>query len=165
LLGHVEATYLHIGMKVPKTRMQREDFIARCRAAGLSVTHQRLAIFEAVMANCNRHPSAEIIYQSVREKHPTISFNTIYKNLETFEELGLVVKVNPLYNEARYDVDVRPHHHLICRTCKKIVDVHDKKLDSVPAPEEAGDGFRVENWTVQFTGLCADCQEPAAAAS
>ncbi|MGH7550663.1 MAG: Fur family transcriptional regulator [Gemmatimonadota bacterium] len=145
-------------MKVTST--QRDDFIGRCRGAGLSVTHQRLAIFEAVMANCNRHPSAEIIYQSVREKHPTISFNTIYKNLETFEELGIVVKVNPLYNEARYDVDVRPHHHLICRACKKIVDVHDKKLESVPAPEEAGDGFRVENWTVQFTGLCIECQEP-----
>ncbi len=114
------------------------------------------------MAKCNRHPSAEIIYQTVRERYPTISFNTIYKNLETFEEMGIVVKVNPLYNEARYDVDVRPHHHLICRQSKTIVDVHDKKLDSVPAPEEADNGFRVENWTVQFTGLCADCQQAAA---
>ncbi|CAN5276101.1 MAG: transcriptional repressor [Gemmatimonadetes bacterium] len=144
------------------SKAQREGFVAQCRAAGLSVTHQRLAIFEAVMAKCNRHPSAEIIYQTVRERYPTISFNTIYKNLETFEEMGIVVKVNPLYNEARYDVDVRPHHHLICRQCKTIVDVHDKKLDSVPAPEEADNGFRVENWTVQFTGLCADCQQAAA---
>ena len=146
-------------MKV--TRDKQDDFIAQCRSAGLSVTHQRLAIFEAVMANCNRHPSAEVIYQSVRERYPTISFNTIYKNLETLEELGIVVKVNPLYNEARYDVDVKPHHHLICRQCKTIVDVHDKKLDALPAPEEAESGFQVENWTVQFTGLCANCQ-PAA---
>lgn len=138
-------------------RDRQESFVAQCREAGLSVTHQRLAIFEAVMANSNRHPSAEIIYQSVREHYPTISFNTIYKNLEIFEQLGIVVKVNPLYNEARYDVDVRPHHHLICRKCKEIIDVHDKKLNSVPAPEEADDGFLVENWTVQFTGLCAFC--------
>lgn len=146
------------------SKQQQDAFIAQCRAAGLSVTHQRLAIFEAVMANCNRHPSAEIIYHTVRERYPTISFNTIYKNLETFEELGIVVKVNPLYNEARYDADVRPHHHLICRQCKKIVDVHDKKLDRLPAPEEAGDGFEVENWTVQFTGVCAECREAAATA-
>jgi len=144
------------------TRKLQDDFIAQCRAAGLSVTHQRLAIFEAVMANCNRHPSAEVIYQTVRERYPTISFNTIYKNLETFEELGIVVKVNPLYNEARYDVDVKPHHHLICRHCKTIIDVHDKKLDALPAPEEAESGFQVENWTVQFTGLCSDCQPVAA---
>ena len=39
----------------------KDDFLAQCRAAGLSVTHQRLAIFEAVMANCSRHPSAEIV--------------------------------------------------------------------------------------------------------
>ncbi len=144
------------------SKEQQDGFIARCRAAGLSVTHQRLAIFEAVMANCDRHPSAEMIYQDVRERYPTISFNTIYKNLETFEELGIVVKVNPLSNEARYDVDVRPHHHLICRQCKTIIDVHDKKLDTLPPPEEADDGFQVENWTVQFTGLCADCQTVAA---
>lgn len=142
---------------------QQDAFIAQCREAGLSVTHQRLAIFEAVMANCNRHPSAEIIYRSVRERHPTISFNTIYKNLETFEELGIVMKVNPLYNEARYDVDVDPHHHLICRKCKKIVDIHDDELDEPPAPVETRDGFQVENWTVQFTGVCADCQKVATA--
>jgi len=144
------------------TRSHQENFIARCRGAGLSVTHQRLAIFEAAMATGDRHPSAEVIYQAVRDRYPTISFNTIYKNLETFEELGIVVKVNPLYNEARYDLDVKPHHHLICRQCKTIVDVHDKKLDALPAPEEAGSGFQVENWTVQFTGLCADCQPVAA---
>jgi Fur family peroxide stress response transcriptional regulator len=143
-------------------RKQQDEFIARCRRAGLSVTHQRLAIFEAVMANGDVHPSAEVIFHSVRDRYPTISFNTIYKNLETFEALGIVVKVNPLYNEARYDVDVKPHHHLICRQCKTIVDVYDKKLDALPAPEEAGGGFHVENWTVQFTGLCTDCQ-PAVA--
>src|SRR5688500_13436006 len=80
-----------------KARKQQDEFIARCRRAGLSVTHQRLAIFEAVMANGELHPSAEVIYHSVRERYPTISFNTIYKNLETFEALGIVVKVNPLY--------------------------------------------------------------------
>ena len=146
------------------TKEQRDAFIARCREAGLSVTHQRLAIFEAVMTNCNHHPSADLIYQSVQERYPTISFNTIYKNLETFEELGIVVKVNPLYNEARYDVDVRPHHHLICRECTTIVDIHDEELDRLPSPQEAED-FVVENWTVQFTGLCAECSEELAPAS
>src|SRR5688572_25367988 len=77
--------YSTVAMK--KIRNQQEDFIAQCRAAGLSVTQQRLAIFEAMMANGDRHPSAEVIYQSVRERYPTTSFNTIYKNLETFEEL------------------------------------------------------------------------------
>jgi len=110
------------------SKEQRDAFIARCREAGLSVTHQRLAIFEAVMANCNRHPSADLIYRSVRERYPTISFNTIYKNLET-------------------------------------VDVHDEELDRLPSPQAADDGFVVENWTVQFTGLCAECRTSLAAAS
>ena len=140
------------------SKQQQDGFIARCRAAGLSVTHQRLAIFEAVMANCNRHPTAEMIYLTVRERYPTISFNTIYKNLETFEEMGIVVKVNPLYNEARWDADVRPHHHLICRQCKTIVDVHDEKLDELRASAAVETGFQVENWSIQFTGLCADCR-------
>ena len=58
------------------TQRQQDEFIAQCRAAGLSVTHQRLAIFEAVMANGTRHPAAAVIYQAVRARYPTISVNT-----------------------------------------------------------------------------------------
>ena len=53
-------------------------FAAACRAKGLSVTHQRMAVYEAVLAS-RSHPGAEEIYQTVRVRFPTISRGTVYR--------------------------------------------------------------------------------------
>jgi Fur family peroxide stress response transcriptional regulator len=145
---------------------QQDEFIARCRRAGLSVTHQRLAIFEAVMANGGVHPSAEVIYHSVRARYPTISFNTIYKNLETLEELGVVQKVNLLHSGARYDMPEQPHHHFVCRRCERIEDVFDPAFRELrkPAVHDAS-SFDIDEWTIQWTGLCAACRASEAPAT
>ncbi len=65
------------------------------------------------------HPSADNIYQEVRRNLPMISFNTVYKTLETFCQLGLVIKINPLHEVARYDGNVSPHTHMVCSRCHK----------------------------------------------
>jgi Fur family peroxide stress response transcriptional regulator len=132
-------------------------FAATCRENGLSVTHQRLAIFEALLETRTTHPSAETIYKRVRERYPTISFNTIYKNLETLEELGVVQKVNILHSGARYDMPEQPHHHFICRRCQKIVDIFDASFRELRKPSVKESTFTIEEWTIQWTGLCAEC--------
>jgi Fur family peroxide stress response transcriptional regulator len=57
-----------------------ERFRTAAREAGIRLTPQRLAIFEAV-ANNAAHPSAESVYRSVRESMPTVSLDTIYRTL------------------------------------------------------------------------------------
>lgn len=74
----------------------------KLRARRLSVTPQRLAVL-AVLQALSDHPTAERIYQEVRRQMPAISFNTVYKTLEVFCQKGLVTKVNPLHEMARYD--------------------------------------------------------------
>ncbi|MBA3556485.1 MAG: transcriptional repressor, partial [Gemmatimonadales bacterium] len=101
------------------------EFAERCREHGLSVTHQRLAIYEALLETRTTHPSAETLYKRVRRRYPTVSVNTIYKNLETLEEMGVVQKVNILHTGVRYDMPEQPHHHFICRQCETIIDVFD----------------------------------------
>jgi Fur family transcriptional regulator, peroxide stress response regulator len=63
-------------------RNRMETFAARCRAAGLAVTPQRLAIFRRLVAT-DRHPSAEELYATVRREMPTLSLATVYKTLDT----------------------------------------------------------------------------------
>ena len=99
-----------------------ENLIQRLRHHGIAVTPQRLAVL-ATLGNRRDHPSAERIYQEVRRQLPAISFNTVYKTLETFCEKGLVLKVNPLHEAARYDGETSHHAHLICRRCRHIIDL------------------------------------------
>ena len=135
-----------------------EDFINELRRKGLNVTYQRLLIFKHLMKTKN-HPTAEEIYREVIQEYPSLSMATVYKILETLTQHNLISKVNPLHGEARYDGDPRPHHHLICLSCKKIVDVPVDSLNDLPFPDVAN--FKVLGYRVQFEGLCESCARQA----
>ena len=62
------------------TTSQIKEKITAC---GLKGTHQRIAIYDALLSLEN-HPTAEKIYNSIKKKYPTISLGTVYKTLETF---------------------------------------------------------------------------------
>jgi Fur family transcriptional regulator, peroxide stress response regulator len=144
-----------------------EEFARYCRSHGLSVTHQRLAIFEA-LAGSREHPSAEQIHRSVQRRIPTLSLATVYKNLEALKAIGAVADVNPLHQEARYEAALpgtgagRPHHHLVCVSCKKVRDLHDGALDHLRVSR--AQGFEVSAVRVQAEGLCPDCKRKRARA-
>jgi Fur family peroxide stress response transcriptional regulator len=146
---------------VKKQRDEVEKFAQYCRAHGLSVTHQRLAIFEA-LASSREHPSAEQLHKAVQRQIPTLSLATVYKNLEALKAIGAVVDVNPLHEQARYESALpgsgagHPHHHLVCTSCKKVRDLHDSELDRLRVRD--AQGFDVRAVRVQAEGLCPDCQ-------
>jgi Fur family transcriptional regulator, peroxide stress response regulator len=146
---------------VKKQRDEVEKFAQYCRAHGLSVTHQRLAIFEA-LASSREHPSAEQLHKAVQRRIPTLSLATVYKNLEALKAIGAVVDVNPLHEQARYESALpgtgagHPHHHLVCTSCKKVRDLHDSDLDRLRVRDTQG--FAVRAVRVQAEGLCPDCQ-------
>ncbi|MGH7792799.1 MAG: Fur family transcriptional regulator [Thermodesulfobacteriota bacterium] len=133
------------------------SFISRCKDLGIKVTPQRVAIYRE-LANTDQHPSAESIYQKIRNYYPNISLTTIYRTLETFEKLGLISVVNILYNAARYDANLEPHHHLVCIACKKVEDYYDNSLMNLDISKKNLASYKVLGYTVQLNGICKDCR-------
>jgi Fur family peroxide stress response transcriptional regulator len=139
-----------------------EKFAAFCREHGLSVTHQRLAIFEA-LSSSREHPTAEQLHRAVQRKIPTLSLATVYKNLEALKAIGAVSDVNPLHAHGRYEAALpgtgagRPHHHLVCTSCGKVLDLHDERFDALALRKAYG--FDVRAVRVQAEGLCPDCRQ------
>ncbi len=135
-----------------------EELIQKLRQHKISVTPQRLAVLSTLEARRD-HPTAEQIYQEVRRQHPAISFNTVYKTLEVLHQKGLIIKVNPLHEVARYDGQIHHHAHVICRRCRHIFDVEQE----FPLPPlqsgELPPGFQVESHSITFWGVCRNCQE------
>jgi Fe2+ or Zn2+ uptake regulation protein len=135
-----------------------ENLIQKLRTKRISVTPQRLAVL-AVLEERRDHPTAEQIYHKVRRQLPAISFNTVYKTLEVLCQKGLVTKVNPLHEVARYDVQTHNHAHLVCRSCHHIFDL-EREIDAIElASDEFPPGFQVEHQSVIFWGVCPRCQE------
>lgn len=132
------------------------DFRARCQAAGLKLTPQRLAVYR-VLAAAREHPDVETIHQRVRRTLPDVSLDTIYRILDRFEELGLTERVEGVPGRARYDACRERHHHFVCRRCGQILDFSFPELDGLKPPPAARSLGRIESVRVQVRGLCSQC--------
>jgi len=131
-------------------------FESACREAGLRLTHQRLEIYRE-LAMADDHPSAEVLHQRLRRKIPTISLDTVYRTLATFQSHGLIRKVNTVESQARFEATGMRHHHLICRKCKEIMDFQWQLIDDVTLPEEISKWGRIDNKNVVVYGVCSKC--------
>ena len=135
-----------------------DNLIQQLRGRGIAVTPQRLAVMSTLL-NRRDHPTAENIYHEVRRQLPAISFNTVYKTLEILCQQGMVIKVNPLHEVARYDGETGPHAHLICRQCHRIVDLEWQAEEFPSLPPDDQHGFQVDHPSLTFWGLCPQCQQ------
>ena len=133
------------------------DFTRRCKEAGLTTTHQRSVIYR-VLVESQDHPSPELVYERVSLEIPEISRATVYKNIHTFIDAGILREVSELHQTSRLDANLERHHHLICTRCWKVVDYQDDQLDGIRATEEEPDGFQVSEYRVEVRGLCPACR-------
>lgn len=144
-------------MDIPSEVLEKrvDSFISRSRDLGLKVTPQRIAIYKE-LAKTEEHPSTEMIYNNIKDYYPNISLTTVYRTLETFEKMGLISVVNVLYNAARYDANLDPHHHIVCVNCKKIEDVYDETINYSKLNPNLDD-YKILGYSVLFNGLCRNC--------
>jgi Fur family peroxide stress response transcriptional regulator len=133
-----------------------DDFRRRCREAGLSLTHQREVIYRALLDMSN-HPSPETIYKKVHRKIPSISLGTVYKNIRTFQETGLLRELSVHHGTLRLETNPQRHHHLVCTRCKVIVDIEESAIEPVRLLSRPPGGFHVTNYSIEFLGLCQAC--------
>ena len=128
------------------------------KAHGLKVTPQRLSIFK-MLRNTHEHPSAEMIYNSLIEEHPTMSLATVYKTLDAFVQHGLIQQINLGEDSYRYDADTTSHIHVQCTECRQVTDI--PLLDEVNVLRSkvgAHTGYLLSNERIFFYGICEKCQ-------
>ena len=100
------------------------------KSKGLKSTPQRLAVLE-YFANNNQHPSADMVVESIKKKHPQVAIGTVYNILECFEEKGIIKKINTKEDKMRYDAFIDKHHHIFDLETNQIIDYYDENLDQI----------------------------------
>ncbi len=135
---------------------------ALLRQHGLNVTAQRLAVLRAVTAQ--PHCTTDDVYTTVRAELGAISRQAVYDALAALGGKGLLRRIQPAGSAARYESRVGDnHHHLICRTCNRMVDV-DCAVGETPCLTAADDaGFDVDEAEVVYWGRCPACRAEALA--
>jgi len=128
-----------------------------CRRYQLPVTVQRRVIYR-FLSERNDHPTAEHVYEGVRDRIPGVSRTTVYRVLNTLVGIGAVKKVCSPGVAVRFDAETRRHHHLVCTACDRLIDYEDEALNNLPLPDVRSKGFRVDDYSIQFRGICAECR-------
>ena len=136
------------------------NFRDLCHRCNLAATHQRQVIYETVLS-LHGHPSPELIYAKVRKKVPSISLATVYKNLRTFIESGMLREVGLPHGSLRVESNQKMHHHLVCVECKSITDLDEAGIDPVRLRQKLPPGFQVRRISVDVLGTCSQCSSRA----
>lgn len=128
----------------------------RCKDAALKLTHQRLAIYTELLQSIDP-PSAETLDKRLEKILPTLSLDTVYRTLATFEKLGLVHRLETAASQARYEALGLRHHHFLCDACGQVADFFWPTFDAMPLPESVRALGAIDRASVVVHGICATC--------
>ena len=128
-----------------------------CRLRGLALTIQRRAVFEE-LAERKDHPTADQVYEAVHQRLPGLSRTTVYRVLDTLVDQGFTQRVQHAAGVARFDPVTERHHHLVCDGCGRLADLDDSAVPALRLPDARGTGFRIDDYTISFRGLCKSCR-------
>ena len=137
--------------------MQRfVDPASLLREHGVQVTAQRLAVLRAVSGR--PHGTADDVAEIVRSEIGAISRQAVYDALGILADRGLIRRIQPAGSPTRFEHRVGDnHHHLICRTCGRVVDV-DCAVGATPCLTADDDsGYEIDEAEVIYWGRCPDC--------
>ena len=136
----------------------KNTFTAKCLEQGLKITPQRSLILEELL-RAKDHPTADAIYKRVRKSMPNISFDTVYRTLLLFAEIGMVSLVEGYGEQKRFEPNLHNHHHCRCIKCHAIIDFCNDSYDAIQVPEGLSKQFQVLNKRVVFEGICSKCKQ------
>lgn len=117
---------------------------------------QRDAILEYLHSTTS-HPTADTVYENVREKLPNISLGTVYRNLNMLADSGEILRLSCGGASDRYDGTVTPHYHFLCRQCGNVSDLAMSGLEHINVIAGAGFAGTIEGHVTYFFGICPAC--------
>lgn len=130
-----------------------DTILEKLQTKNIQPSFQRIKILE-LLDKKRQHLNVNEIYEELVREIPTISKTTIYNNLKTFIDKGLIQCLTITPEETRYDFNTTPHHHLLCKRCGRIFDVN---VHCSYSEIMEIDGHIIEEIHGYFKGICREC--------
>ena len=120
-------------------------------------TRQRRAV-AAILAELDGFASAQEIHDALRRRGESVGLSTVYRNLQALAEASEVDALLNDEGETLYrQCSSGHHHHLVCRSCSRTVEVEGPTVERWADAVAAEHGFRDVEHTLEIFGTCADC--------
>jgi Fe2+ or Zn2+ uptake regulation protein len=118
----------------------------------LKTTPQRLAILNTI--DKYGHIGIDEIFNEIKIQFPTISLATIYKNINTLKEEGILSEIHPQNSKPKFEIKKIPHGHFICKSCGEVYDFEIKNSCNPNLDEVA----EIKESEVYLYGVCKNCK-------
>ena len=133
-----------------------EAAVKALRERGLRVSAARRLVLEALYG-AEGPLSAERIAQGLEGRLPRSDLASVYRNLETLEEVGLVRHVHLGHGPGLYALAAPEHEYLVCESCHAVRTVAKAELDGIRSQVLDRFGFEARFTHFPLVGLCPDC--------
>jgi Fur family ferric uptake transcriptional regulator len=105
--------------------------------------------------------SAQEIHDKLRIGPTSVGIASVYRTLESLDDLGLVQRVDLGDGISRFEPNQcgrEHHHHLVCDDCGKVEAFEDPALERALERVAGGRGYVVGGHDVLLRGACGDCR-------
>jgi Fur family ferric uptake transcriptional regulator len=150
------------GLMKPTRDAEGSDLIAILASAGHRVTGSRRAVARLIAARDGAFEAADLIADSQRLSCGAARA-TIFRTLEVLVALGAMERLdlpNGRHTYVRCETS-RHHHHLVCTSCGRSVDLEELGIAAVVTEAERRTGYRIDRHRVELFGLCPACRKSA----
>lgn len=120
-------------------------------------THQKQSVLNVLKSLHGQHPTAEMVYEQLSQIIPTISRATVYRILNQFAEEGIITQLHIPESADHYEDLMTPHHHLLCNSCKQVVDLAAPYFENISLPQNDASGCKITGIELTFLGVCPKC--------
>ena len=121
-------------------------------------TRQAGAVREALASRAG-FVSAQDLHADLRQRGDGIGLTTVYRHLQALADGQAVDVLRNPDGESTYRLcgSERHHHHLVCRSCGRAVEIEGRAVERWAAQVAAREGFVDVDHTIEVFGTCADC--------
>lgn len=120
-------------------------------------TRQQAAVAD-VLSRLADFRSAQQIHALLRDEESKVGLATVYRTLQTMADSGQVDTLRTPEGELLYrQCSTGHHHHLVCRSCGRTVEVSAPEVEAWAVRAAAEHGFRELRHDLEVYGTCADC--------
>lgn len=120
-------------------------------------SHQRDLIKDNLISRYD-HPTADMVYHSIRQQLPNISLGTVYRNLRFLVEQGEVLSLKLGDGKEHFDGHTTSHYHFICNECNEVEDIFIEPLDNICDIASKHCNGHITGHSTYFYGLCNECK-------
>ncbi|WP_404454066.1 transcriptional repressor [Virgibacillus necropolis] len=135
--------------------MKLKDAITKLKEDGYKSTAKREDIL-TFFTEADGYRTAKDLIQYLEPTYEGISFDTVYRNLHLFNEVG-ILETTELNGEKHFRISCthHHHHHFICKDCGKT-----KEIDVCPMNEVENTlaNYAIEGHKFEIYGLCPACK-------